>query len=83
MPRFLHSRSRHSLHLNMKKKKNIKWKNHIAMAELLAFRPHEKKLVKKLFEMDLDYEISKAKKSHWIEVKTKWRNTGSKPKENA
>ena len=61
---------------NKTNKKDIPWRSHIGMSELVAFQPKDKKLMLKLFEADLDYEIEKAKKSHWIEVKAKWRNTG-------
>ena len=59
-----------------KNSKKNRWCWHIGMSERVAFRPHEKKLMLTLFAADLDDEISKAKKSHWIEVEARWRNTG-------
>ena len=61
-------------------KRKIEWSSHIAMSKELSFRPHEKELVMKCFEADLDHEIEKAKKSHWIHIKCFWKNCGSKDK---
>ena len=58
------------------KEKKPRWCNHILLSRKAAFRPRDRELMIKGFELDLDYEISKAKKSHWIEVECKWRNLG-------
>lgn len=63
------------------KSKKPRWRSHIGLSQRAAFRPHEKKLMLKLFAADLDYEIEKAKKSHWIRVKAYWKNTGCKDKD--
>ena len=57
-------------------KKNIPWRSHIGMSKCAIFGPHEKELMMKLFEADLDWEIEHAKKSHQIQVMAKWRNLG-------
>lgn len=57
----------------------IRWKWHIGLSESVQFRPHEKKLMLRLFKADLEHEIEKAKKTNWIEVQARWRNLGSKP----
>ena len=59
------------------KQKKIPWKNHAGGSKYILFQPHEKKVVMLLFEMDIDHEIGKAKKTHWIQVKAQWRNLKS------
>ena len=58
------------------KRKKPRWNHHILMSRRAAFQPKDRALMIKGFRLDLDYEISKAKKSHWIEVDCRWRNLG-------
>jgi hypothetical protein len=56
--------------------KGPRWRPHILMSKKAAFRAKDRELMLKGFEIDLDYELGRAKKSHWIEVKCYWRNVG-------
>lgn len=59
-------------------KKKPRWSYHILLSRKAAFRPRDRELMLKGFELDLDHEIEKAKKSHWIEIECRWRNLGCK-----
>ena len=58
------------------KGKKPRWNHHILMSRRASFQAKDRDLMIKGFIIDLDYEISKAKKSHWIEVDCRWRNLG-------
>jgi len=60
------------------KSKKPRWRSHILMSRNAAFRAKDRGLILKGFKEDLDYELGKAKKSHWIEAKCYWRNVGSR-----
>jgi hypothetical protein len=59
-------------------KKKPCWRSHILLSRSAAFRARDRELMIKGFALDLDYELSMAKKSHWIEIVCKWRNVGCK-----
>lgn len=61
------------------KKKNEKsgeWVESIGLSLWVVFKPHEKELMMKLFEMSLDDQIERAKKSHRIKLRCLWKNLG-------
>lgn len=48
----------------------------IAASNWVMFKPHEKDLIMKMFEITLDDYIKKAKKSHRVMLKCLWKNIG-------
>lgn len=52
------------------------WITHFAMSKSYSFQPCDRDLTIKLFIIDLDQELKKAKKTDNIEIDCRWRNVG-------
>lgn len=52
------------------------WHASIGLSLEVEFKSHEKELMMKLFEVSLDEEIKRAKKSHRIRLVCLWKNIG-------
>jgi len=60
------------------KKLNLKWHKNIGHCDRVAFKVHDYKLIKKMFDISLKYFLKEKLKSDWIELECRWRNTGYK-----
>ena len=59
-----------------KRENRFKWQQEIAFSLWVEFKPKEKKLIMKMFEISLDEHIKDAKKSHRIKLVCFWKNRG-------
>ena len=59
-----------------KEENRFKWQQEIAFSYWIEFKPNERELILKLFEVSLDEHIKDAKKSHRIKLLCFWKNMG-------